>query len=204
MVDVFLHYPARFNCKVLYRIHDPVPPADERLKIFHIRSAEKVQAGQNGWRLLFDVSIDEVRCRRGRGYKDVERDTWSLTAAHAERLRDTLFGTLADKVPTLQAVLFVLASVGFHMEMRDPEKKYSEDGFAYVEGPDWKIGKCGWIGTNLRAACGVPFPGEQAKTKVVVEDDSDYGRDDYDDDENDGYYDEDDEYPRGGLILPAH
>ena len=50
----------------------------------------------------------------------------------------------------------------------------------------------------------MPFPGEQAKTKVVVEDDSDYGRDDYDDDENDGYYDEDDEYPRGGMIFPAH
>ena len=48
IVDVYLYYPRPHRCKVFYRIHDPAPPAEERLKIFHIRSAEKVQAGQNG------------------------------------------------------------------------------------------------------------------------------------------------------------
>ncbi|KAI0749559.1 hypothetical protein C8Q80DRAFT_631931 [Daedaleopsis nitida] len=173
MVDVYLLYPRPHQCQVFYRIHDPAPPAEERLKIFHIRSAEKVEAGRDGWQLVFNVRTDEVPTRRGRGTKDVERSTWALRQADAGRLHDVLFsnGEFGDKVSLLDAVLFVLASVGFHLRMRNPAEKYSRDGFGDWE-PEFKISKCEWIATNLRSACGVPLPGEKANTRQVIEDDS--------------------------------
>lgn len=53
------------------------------------------------------------------------------------------------------------------MEMRDPEEKNSEDWPPWAtEGPDRE---CGWIGTNLRVACGVPLRGIRHR-RTIVED----------------------------------
>ncbi|KAI0714453.1 hypothetical protein C8T65DRAFT_738701 [Cerioporus squamosus] len=114
MSDVYLHYPAPCNLKIIYRIHSPAPSADERLKIFHIRSLKKPEAGHDDWRLLFNVGFERVPCKGKRGYRNTERRKWGMKKTEAKQVRDVLFGPLGDKVSILEAVLFVLTTVAPH------------------------------------------------------------------------------------------
>ncbi len=130
------------------------------------------------------MDISQVPKRTRRGTKDVERRTWGLTRTDALRVHDALFGTAAAdavgaKVSVLDAVLLVLASVGFHMQLKQADAaegagSWDEDRFGYLEGPHWKLGKLEWIAGNLRTVCGVPLKGDKLSTEEVVEDDSDW------------------------------
>ncbi|KAM5538531.1 hypothetical protein V8D89_007864 [Ganoderma adspersum] len=187
-MEVFVHYPCPCNIRILYRLHDPSPaPVPPEAQTFRIRSREThPQDKVDGWRLLFEMDLSQIPKRTKRGKKDVERRTWGLTCADALRVHDALFGTadaadaVGAKVSVLDAVLLVLASVGFHMELRkgsaDEGAKnfWDEDRFAYWEGPKWKLGKLEWVGGNLRTACGVSLKGDKLAAEEVVEDDSDW------------------------------
>nr|VWO99777.1 Dynamin-A [Ganoderma boninense] len=184
-LDVFVHYPSPCNVRILYRLHDPAPTPSPESQTFRIRSRNThPQHGVDGWRLLFEMDISQVPKRTRRGGKDVERRTWGLTSADALGVHDALFGTaeaadsVGAKVSVLDAMLLVLAAVGFHMELRkagadEGARVWDEDRFAYWEGPNWKLGKLEWIGGNLRTVCGAPLRGDKLAKEEVVEDDSD-------------------------------
>ncbi|KAI1797348.1 hypothetical protein LXA43DRAFT_1057129 [Ganoderma leucocontextum] len=187
-LDVFLHYPFPCNIKILYRLHDPVPaPVLGALpQSFNIRGVEThPQHRLDSWRLLFEMNISQVHKRTRRGMKDVERRMWGLTQADALRVHAALFGAadaadaVGAKVSVLDAMLLVLASVGFHMQLKqanaDEGARFAdEDRFGYWEGGHWKLGKLEWIAGNLRTVCGVPLKGDTLCMGEVVEDDSDW------------------------------
>lgn len=143
-MDVYLDYMDP-DYKIFYRIYDPAPPAEERLKIFNIRGADKPKKPHyKGWSLLCAIT---------------PKRKWGLTPSDAQRIREVLFGPLGNKVSTLDAVLFVMASVGIHVKLRseDPRGESEQDKLVrWNDGPDWPLGKnhVKWIGTNLRSACG--------------------------------------------------
>lgn len=193
MMEVFVHHPCPCNIRILYRLHDPSrAPACVPLEAqtFRLRGLEThPQHGVNGWRLLFEMDLSQVPKRTRRGKKGVERRTWGLTSADALRVHDALFGTadaaapadaVGARVSVLDAVLLVLASVGFHLELRkgsaDEGAKnfWDKDRFGYWEGPKWKLGKLEWVGGNLRTVYGVPLKGDKLAMEEVVEDDSDW------------------------------
>ena len=176
---------------------DPLPPprplpagVPPEAPTFRLRGLEThPQDRVDGWRLLFEMDLSQVPKRTRRGKKDVERRTWGLTSADALRVHDALFGTadaaapadaVGARVSVLDAVLLVLASVGFHLELRkgsaDEGAKnfWDKDRFGYWEGPKWKLGKLEWVGGNLRTVYGVPLKGDKLAMEEVVEDDSDW------------------------------
>ncbi|KAI0649282.1 hypothetical protein C8Q79DRAFT_1007816 [Trametes meyenii] len=166
LLDVFLERPDKGAITILYRVHDPAPPAGQWLKIFHIRSVEgPPKVGKSGWRRLFAIKR-ETPTRGGKARKTTN-SKWDLSRAEAAQLHDVLFGgeghDVAKKVPIEDAVRLVMASVGFHFELGtgsgDPKDK---DRIGKGEGWVWEIDCEEWIGTQLRATCDAPSQGDKA------------------------------------------
>ncbi|KAI0787916.1 hypothetical protein C8Q74DRAFT_1366720 [Fomes fomentarius] len=187
LIDVFLIHPVPGCCRVLYQVHDPAPPAENRLKIYHVRDIKDVPQVGRGWSFLFDIQLDTTLEHRQRRHEKYERTNWGLGPADAQRIHDVLFGSATDgvgsKVSLSDAVLFLLGSVGFSVSLKSAEDPWSEDGPGQSDYLHWRIdsAKWGWIGAKIRAACGTPLPGDKQLMKSVPEGSCFYYRTSYDD-----------------------
>lgn len=187
LIDVFLIHPVPGCCRVLYQVHDPAPPAEDRLKLYHVRDIKDVPQVGRGWSFLFDIQLDTTLEHRQRRHEKYERTNWGLGPADAQRIHDVLFGSATDgvgsKVSLSDAVLFLLGSVGFSVSLKNADDPWSEDGPGQSEYLHWRIDsmKWGWIGAKIRAACATPLPGDKQLMKSVPEGSCFYYRTSYDD-----------------------
>ncbi|RDX57567.1 hypothetical protein OH76DRAFT_1493749 [Lentinus brumalis] len=166
MIDVHLRYRERGNLDISYRIHNSLSHPTS--------TAGKDSLDWSGdWRSVFHVDVTEIRRKYRHGQRPPKnvhwRSSWGMNETDAKQVRDVLFGPLGDKVSTLDAVLFLLTTVGFRMNVRTGDDERFRDS---VDGdPLWEVGDEEWLGRNIRKACGISIADEK-EDEVESDDDA--------------------------------
>ncbi len=173
MIDVHLRYRERGNLDISYRIHNSLSSTHERLKTPHVHSWKDSLDWSGDWRSVFHVDVTEIRRKYRHGQRPPKnvhwRSSWGMNETDAKQVRDVLFGPLGDKVSTLDAVLFLLTTVGFRMNVRTGDGERFRDSVA--GDPLWEVGDEEWLGRNIRKACGISIADEK-EDEVESDDDA--------------------------------
>lgn len=142
-VDVYwqYHYHNRsreeevsFHCVLLWRAHDPITTTSIIApKITINDTSHAPRAGQNKWRLVFELNMNTPPNIL---WREINELTWGLTPGDLDHVHELLFGldpSLAQKagqVAKVDTVQLMLAAVGFVFTVATREYKVSPAGEA--------------------------------------------------------------------------
>ncbi|KAH8100025.1 hypothetical protein BXZ70DRAFT_200352 [Cristinia sonorae] len=198
-VDVYWAYHHRtrwesveFDCRLMYRVHDPVPSSDLGLP----RGGTAPRVGREGWKLFFELGLADLP--PGRRWKPIDQMEWGLKEADAKRIHEALFDTeersplkTVDKVATMR-MLLAAAGIPFGVaRTEDGDDGQDPERIATVR---WELDHDEWIALNIRKACGVSLQRDANYKPRSADDDDDYPEDSDEDDDEEYDSDEDPNY----------
>lgn len=203
-VDIFFtyhhrtrHYSVEFDCRIMYRIHDPISSEDLALP----SRGSAPRPGRGGWKLLFELGLADLP---GPKWRAVDQLQWGLRSEEVDKIRAALFGTgeesLAKDVDKVDTILLLMAAVGIPFGVARAPSEGSEGEGDEEDGQDpggvatihWELDQDHWIALNIRKVCGVPLPKDaNYKPRSAYDEDDEYPDEDEDDEDED---DDDDDF----------
>ncbi|THH31713.1 hypothetical protein EUX98_g2487 [Antrodiella citrinella] len=200
-VDVYFAYhrvthyeSAEFDCRLMYRIHDPIPSTD--LAMPHPDIAPR--PGFHGWRLVFEVGLADLP--PGPAWRPIDQTLWGLQEPELNRIHAALFDSerdLATGINKVDTLRLLMAAVGIPFSVaRDEEGQDGQDA-PEIGKIEWELDHEEWIALNIRKVCGIPLE-RDAQYKPRSLDDEYYDDGGEDDDDDDDYYESENDVDTSG------
>lgn len=190
-VDVYFvyhhvtHYESvEFDCRLMYRIHDPV--ASDDLAMPHPDEAPRI--GFQGWRRAFELGLADLP--PGRKWKPVDQMHWGLKQEDIDKIHAALFDTEERSplkgVSKVDTAKLLMAAVGVPFGVATTEDGSDGQDPMRMATIQWELDHEDWIALNIRKVCGVPLKRDaNYKSRSEMEDDED---EDEDEDSEEEYY----------------